>query len=434
MSTAVALGEALAAELAGARERTLALLAGLSEEQLTRQHDPIMSPIVWDIGHIGQFEELWLPRRIAGRAPVDPRFDDLYDPSRPRHERPELDLPGVAETLDYLALVRAETLAVLSETRLDPSDPLLRDGFVFRMVLQHELQHCETILQTLQLMPGASRLPPSVAALPPGSPAGDGMIAVPAGPFVMGTDDAPGAYDNERPAHIVELGAFEIDRFPVSNRDYAAFLDEGGYENESVWSPEGWVWRTAAGIGSPKHWRRDAGRQWRTSRFGADEPLDPERPAVHVSWYEADAYARWAGKRLPTEAEWEKAASWDPGAEAKRLFPWGAEPATHGRANLDQLAFAAAPVGAYPAGASAYGVEQLLGDVWEWTASEFQPYPGFASFPYREYSEIFFGNEYRVLRGGSFATCPGAIRTTFRNWDFPIRRQIFAGFRCARDR
>jgi iron(II)-dependent oxidoreductase len=153
----------------------------------------------------------------------------------------------------------------------------------------------------------------------------------------------------------------------------------------------------------------------------------------HVCWYEADAYARWSGKRLPTEAEWEKAASWDAPAGRKRRYPWGDESPDHDRANLGQRRFGPDPVGSHPRGVSAYGCHQMLGDVWEWTASDFEPYPGFVSFPYREYSEVFFGPEYKVLRGGSWATHPRAVRSTFRNWDYPIRRQIFAGFRCARD-
>ncbi len=185
----------------------------------------------------------------------------------------------------------------------------------------------------------------------------------------------------------------------------------------------------------PKHWYQKEPHDWWTQRFGFDDPLRMDAPVVHVSYYEADAYARWAGKRLPTEAEWEKAASWDPKTETKRLYPWGNEPPAPGgaRANLDQLAFGPAEVGAYPAGASAYGALGMIGDVWEWTSSEFSAYPGFEAFPYPEYSEIFFDESYMVLRGGSWATRPGAIRSTFRNWDFPIRRQLFVGFRCARD-
>jgi gamma-glutamyl hercynylcysteine S-oxide synthase len=210
-------------------------------------------------------------------------------------------------------------------------------------------------------------------------------------------------------------------------------VESGGYQCEEFWRPEGWAWIRDRDITAPKHWYQREPHSWWTQRFGFDEPLSLDAPVVHVSFYEADAYARWAGKRLPTEAEWEKAASWDPEMGTKRLYPWGDEPPTPRTTNLDQTAFGPAGTGAYPAGASAHGVLGMIGDVWEWTASDFAPYPGFQSFPYTEYSEIFFGPDYMVLRGGSWATRPYAIRNTFRNWDYPIRRQVFCGIRCARD-
>ena len=167
--------------------------------------------------------------------------------------------------------------------------------------------------------------------------------------------------------------------------------------------------------------------------FDRTGPVPPSHPVCHVGFHEADAFARWAGKRLPTEIEWEAAASWDPGRGTKSRYPWGDEAPDERRANVDQLLFDTAPVGAYPLGVSPVGCWGMIGDVWEWTASDFRAYPGYSTFPYPEYSEVFFGDEYKVLRGGSWATRPGAIRNTFRNWDYPIRRQIFAGFRCARD-
>jgi iron(II)-dependent oxidoreductase len=260
------------------------------------------------------------------------------------------------------------------------------------------------------------------------------MIHIPGGEFVMGTDDHARALDNERNAHVVDLPGFLIDATPVTNGAYLRFVEDGGYERPELWSQAGWEYIKEERIGAPKHWwYQPEPHSWWTERFGFDEPLDPAAPVVHVSWYEADAYARWAGKRLPTEAEWEKAASWDPaGTGTKRLYPWGDEEPTPAHANLDQLAFRAAEVGAYPEGASAYGVLGMVGDVWEWTSSDLYAYPGFEAFPYREYSEIFFGPDHKVLRGGSWATRPGAMRNTFRNWDYPIRRQLFVGFRCAK--
>jgi iron(II)-dependent oxidoreductase len=257
----------------------------------------------------------------------------------------------------------------------------------------------------------------------------------------MGTSQQPWAYDNERPAHRVHVPAFWIDVLPVSNAAHAAFVEAGGYDDERLWSPAGWAWRRAEGLSAPQFWRREAGT-WVRRRFGRDEPVPPDEPVQHVCWYEAQAHAAWAGRRLPTEAEWEKACAHDPASGRSRRFPWGDGEPTPELANLGHAAARPAPLGAYPRGASAYGVEQMIGDVWEWTASEFAGYPGFDAFPYREYSEVFFPRpdgrgecrgEYKVLRGGSWATHPSAVRSTFRNWDYPIRRQIFAGFRLARD-
>jgi iron(II)-dependent oxidoreductase len=243
------------------------------------------------------------------------------------------------------------------------------------------------------------------------------------------------AYDNELPPHDVDVAAFRIDRFPVTHGDYLAFLADGGYARRELWGEAGWEFREREGIEAPRHWRRAASGEWEARFMNRVVPLSEvtELPIVHVCWWEADAYARWDGKRLPTEAEWEKAALWDPATGEARPWPWGEEPPSPDRANLDQLGFAPAPIGAYPRGASACGVEQLVGDVWEWTSSDFGPYPGFVAYPYDDYSKTWFGTDYKVLRGGSWATRNAVARGTFRNWDYPIRRQIFAGFRCALD-
>jgi iron(II)-dependent oxidoreductase len=253
-------------------------------------------------------------------------------------------------------------------------------------------------------------------------------VFVPAGRFTMGTSTEPWALDNERPAHPVDLPAYFIDRYPVTNGQFREFIDAGGYADPRWWSAEGWAHRQEAGLTGPQHWHGDG----TATRFGRREPIDGAAPVVHVCWFEADAFARWAGKRLPTEAEWEKAARFDPATGRSRRYPWGDDDPDEAVANLGQRHLAPAPIGAYPAGASPTGVHQLIGDVWEWTASDFTGYPGFTAFPYREYSEVFFGPDYKVLRGGSFGTDAAAARGTFRNWDYPIRRQIFSGFRCAR--
>jgi iron(II)-dependent oxidoreductase len=426
--------DALGEKLAEARERTRWLLYTVSNEDLAAQHDPIMSPLIWDYGHIGNYEELWLLERAFGRGLSDRELYDIYDASlTPRCERPSLAMLDRASADRYLDAVRKTVLEALEEADLNDKDSLLKNGFLYHMILQHEYQHNETMLQTLQLMKGHGYRPEAQVELPPGNLPEEEMVYVPGGPFVMGTDDRAWALDNERGAHEVELPGFYLDKTPVTNRAYVEFIEDGGYDRKDLWDPEGWAWKEGEHISTPKHWYQPEPHSWWTQRFGFDEPVSMDAPIVHVSWYEADAYARWAGKRLPTEAEWEKAASWDPQTETKRLYPWGDAPPTPERANLDQLAFATAEVGAYPTGASAYGALGMIGDVWEWTASEFSAYPDFEGFPYREYSEIFFDDGYMVLRGGSWATRPGAIRNTFRNWDFPVRRQLFVGFRCARD-
>jgi iron(II)-dependent oxidoreductase len=417
-----------------ARERTRLLLASVSDKDLTAQHDPIMSPLIWDYGHIGNYEELWLLKRAAGRDFSDRELYAIYDASiTPRSERPSLAMLDRASTDRYLDAVRRAVIESLADADLDGGGPLLKSGFVYHMILQHEYQHNETMLQTLQLMKGDGYKPQATVELPSGGAAPEEMVHVPEGSFVMGTDDRAWALDNERSAHEVDLPGFYLDRIPVTNRSFIEFVEDGGYGREEFWDREGWEWIKEEGISAPKHWYQPEPHSWWTERFGFDEPVPMNAPVVHVSWYEADAYARWAGKRLPTEAEWEKAASWDPKTGTKRLYPWGDEPPMPERANLDQLAFGPAEAGAYPEGASAYGASGMIGDVWEWTASDFTAYPGFESFPYREYSEVFFDDGYKVLRGGSWATRPGAIRNTFRNWDFPIRRQLFCGFRCACD-
>ena len=424
--------DVLAGKLEEARERTRFLLGPVSEDDLVAQHDQIMSPLIWDYGHIANYEELWLLQKAHGKVLSKRELYDMYDASlHPREERPSLNLLDRKDAELYLNAVRKAVLEMLEDADLDVDDPLLKDGFVYELIVQHEYQHNETMLQTLQLIKGEGYKPEPRVELPVGRAPKREMVPIPGGEFVMGTDDHARALDNERNAHAMDLLGFLIDTTPVTNGAYLRFVEDGGYERPELWSQAGWEYIKEERIAAPKHWYQPEPHSWWTERFGFDESLNPAAPVVHVSWYEADAYARWAGKRLPTEAEWEKAASWDPDTGTKRLYPWGDEAPTPAHANLDQLAFRAAEVGAYPKGTSAYGVLGMIGDVWEWTSSDLCAYPGFEAFPYREYSEIFFGPGHKVLRGGSWATRPGAIRNTFRNWDYPIRRQLFVGFRCA---
>jgi gamma-glutamyl hercynylcysteine S-oxide synthase len=425
----------VAAVLADARERTLLLISTLPEERLFRQHDRLMSPVAWDLGHIAHFEELWLLRNLEG--PV--RFGEMpgmFNPfENPRATRGELALPGYAETLAVMADVRQRVLQTLDATA-GSSEPLLHGGYVYRMVAQHEYQHNETILQALQLLDDPPYRAPRAVAPPGGRSVaadGDGYVRFPGGRVEIGTDDRTAAYDNERPRHSVELRPFRIGAAPVTNGEYLRFMDAGGYDDERHWSEAGWKWRQETGAAHPQFWSRDAEGSWTVRTMDIVAPVDPLRPVCHVCWYEAEAFARWAGARLPTEQEWEAAAAWDPAAGRAYRYPWGDEAPSPLHANLDQLAFGTAQIGAYPRNVSPIGCYGMIGDVWEWTASHFHPYQGYETYPYAEYSEAFFGTEHRVLRGGSWATRPGAVRNTFRNWDYPIRRQIFAGFRLARD-
>ncbi|GAA4890570.1 ergothioneine biosynthesis protein EgtB [Streptomyces coeruleoprunus] len=427
-------GHAYAA-LAGARARTALLTDCVDDADLTAQHSPLMSPLVWDLAHISNQEEQWLLRAVGGRPALRPEIDSLYDAfAHPRATRPSLPLLPPAEARAYAAEVRGRVLDVLDSARLE-GRPLVDAAFAFGMIAQHEQQHDETMLITHQLRRG-----PAVLAAPdPPPPVEDpallpAEVRIPGGAFLMGTshEDEPWALDNERPAHVRFVPEFFIDTFPVTNGAYRNFVDAGGYRDPRWWDPRGWAYIREHGTEAPLFWRREGG-QWLRRRFGVVEPVPDDEPVLHVSWYEADAYARWAGRRLPTEAEWEKAARHDPVTGRSLRHPWGDADPTPDHANLGQRHLRPAPVGSCPAGRSPLGVRQLMGDVWEWTSSDFLPYPGFVAFPYREYSEVFFGPAHKVLRGGSFAAAPVACRGTFRNWDLPVRRQIFSGFRTARD-
>ena len=428
---------ATAAELASAleasRARFLAILEPFDEAVLRRQHDVLMSPLLWDLAHVANYEDLWLVRALGGE-PTRTGLDDLYDAfQQPRRVREALPLLDLAGSRAYGDAVRSRALERLDAADLaeDAAERLTRDGFVHRMVAQHEHQHAETLLAAIQLLPPEEghRLPSRPPRAARAAPAAE--VLVPGGPFRMGSTD-PAALDNERPVHGVDVAAFWIDAAPVTNGQYRRFVDDGGYAEPRWWGDAGWRWRQEAGLVAPQFWARD-GEGFTRLRFGHVEPLPDDEPVQHVGWYEASAYARWAGRRLPTEAEWEKAAVFDPATGESRRWPWGDAPPTEERANLGQRHLGPAPVGAYPDGVSAVGCHQMVGDVWEWTASDFLAYPGFEAFPYAEYSDVFFGADHKVLRGASWATDASVGRPTFRNWDLPIRRQIFAGFRTARD-
>ncbi len=423
----------VAAELEAARDRTLALLEPVPEAQLVRQHSELMSPLVWDLAHIANFEDLWLLRALGAEG-LGGTYDRVYDAFvHPRRSRGGLAMLGPSEARAYGEQVRAGVLDLLARRGADGDEALVAGGYVYGMVVQHEHQHDETLLAALHLLPegyaglAGERPAPLSQVEPPAE------CLVPGGNYVVGTSSDPWSYDNERPAHEVEVAPYAIDGGPVTNDAWAGFLADGGYDEPRHWSSPGWAWRQEAKLERPLGWEPDGAGGWLRNRFGAIEPLPADQPVQHVCWYEADAFSRWAGRRLPTEVEWEVAATCDPATGKKRCHPWGDQPWRPGRANLGQERLGPDPVGAHPEGRSAVGCLAMEGDVWEWTASGFDPWPGTASFPYREYSEVFYGGDYKVLRGGSWATSPSACRGTFRNWDHPIRRQIFAGLRTARD-
>jgi gamma-glutamyl hercynylcysteine S-oxide synthase len=427
--------------LGEARERTLALVESIPDEDLVKVHSPLMSPLVWDLGHIAAFEDLWLVHRFAGEPMLRADLAETYDAfETPRSHRGELEFLGPEAARDYLNEVRNRTLEVIESRGTSE---------LHELVLRHEHQHGETMLQTIELArlegykpvgdgrtnsaddPAVTR--PAGGPSPRRGPVPTGLelLEVPRGECTIGALPVGFAYDNERPRHITDVRGFLIGRTPVTNASYLTFVEGGGYERREWWSKEGWAWKEQFDITRPGGWAPDLHAEW---RLGKLEPLDPRRPVVHVSWFEADAFARAHGTRLPTELEWEKAATWDQEIQEARPFPWGKDPTLPGvHANVDHIDRGPRHADACLRGASPYGCLGMMGDVWEWTSSHFGGYPGFRAHPYREYSEVFFSSDYFVLRGGSWATRARVATPTFRNWDYPQRRQIFSGIRVARD-
>ncbi len=412
--------------LAASRDSLLRLVEDLDDAAFRTQFHPEFSPIGWHVGHVAFQEETFLLRRLAGRAPRLPELDSLFDSFQSEKAGRGRRLPERAALLDYAARVRDDVECLLRERSGDPEALGLA-----RFLANHERQHAEIIV-TVRLLGELYQSAPNQAEGVGTSPPENEWRTLPGGEFLLGSHDDPDSWDNERPWHAVEIGSFRLQRFPVSERAWLEMMQAGGYATRSLWSQEGWQFRCSHGLEAPCHWQADRhGRFWKRSLSGP-VPVGGACPVAHVSFHEAEAFARFSGARLPREAEWEYAASWDPLAGRKRRFPWGDE-ARSGVADLGLVGVSPAPLGIHRAGASALGVEELCGGVWEWVDSPFQPYPGFSAGAYAAYSAPWFGSEHRVVRGGSFATAPENARATFRNWYAAHQRQPCLGLRLAQD-
>ena len=409
-------------DLLDARARTLELALDLDDRQWAGERLAIVNPLRWELGHLAWFQERWTARHRLGLAPLRPDGDALYDSAKVAHDtRWDLPLPDRAATLAYLDATLARTLARLDET---PASI-----YFATLALFHEDMHGEAFTYTRQTLAYPAPTFANTAARPTPCGALPGDVEIPGGRYALGaTEDEPFVFDNEKWAHEVVVPTFRIARAPVTNEEFARFVDADGYGNRDYWTAEGLRFRERTGAAHPLYWSR-AGQAHRVRRYDQWEDLAPHEPVIHVSFHEAEAYCRWANRRLPTEAEWELAAS----TPEKRRLPWLA-PSQTGRpspehANLDGRFGGPVDVAAFPEGESVYGCRQMIGNVWEWTASDFAPFPGFVVDPYEEYSQPWFASPHKVLRGGAWATRGRLLRTTWRNFYPPDRRDVMAGFR-----
>ncbi len=423
----------LLAHLDDAHARTLRLITDLSPDQMLGPRLPIVNPPIWEVGHLAWFNEYWVLRNLDRRTPLMIAADSLYDSSAIAHDRRwDLPLPSVADTLAYLQAVK-DTLG--QRLRGHGNSVPEKDAYFYLLVIFHQDMHTEAFTYMRQTLGYPAPAGAFAKSMSDGPLPGD--LDVPGGRFLLGAAPTRSfVFDNEKWAHPVELAPFRIARAPVTNMEFASFVDDHGYHRREFWDNPGWEWRMQAGMEAPKYWRRN-GADWEMRRFDRWTVLAPHAPVMHVNWHEAQAWCRWAERRLPTEAEWEMAAACEVAGghvdgTRKRRYPWGNEPPTETHANLNGRALTSIDVAALPQGDSAFGCRQMIGNVWEWTASTFEPYPGFSPDPYRDYSEPWFGTR-KVLRGGSWATPARLVWNSWRNFYTPDRNDIFAGFRtCAR--
>ena len=426
----------LIANMQDARNRTLELVRDLDDEQLMGPMLATVNPLRWEIAHTAYFYEFFILRQLYGQESVlGDRADKLYDSIAVAHDdRWDLPLLSRDGTLSYMQAV-FDRLA----ERLGDGMASEQDSFIYQFGVFHEDMHTEAFLWARQTLayPTPNLAIAADVSLERAAGSHPGWAEVPGGTFVMGAGkDAPYLFDNEKWGHQVAVEPFAIAKAPVTNREFQAFVDDGGYGQEAHWDDHGWRWRQEAGAEHPVYWRPDGPGNWLLRRFDQTLPLPADEPIIHVSWHEASAYCRWAGQRLPTEAEWEVAALGEGAADGtlaagKRRYPWGDSPPDPARANLDGRALGPVDVAALGAGDSAFGCRQMLGNVWEWTADTFNPFPGFSPDAYKEYSAMLFGDT-KVLRGGAWTTRGRMIHGTYRNYFEPHRRNVFGGFRTCR--
>ena len=412
-----------------AHDRTLALIQGLNPEQMMGPLLATVNPLRWEIGHVAYFYEYWVLRHHMQQRSIHDDSDSLYDSITIAHDdRWDLPLPTLSKTQDYIQTV----LDNIKES-LSSGDDAKRDYLAQYAVFHHDM-HNEAYTYTRQTLnyPTPCTGKPEAQIHNAGGLSGD--VKIPGGVFMLGATQQDGfVFDNEKWAHEVEIKPFRIAKAAVSNADYLKFVEADGYSKKQYWDNEGWLWSQTSNLKQPIYWRQ--GEQgWEIKQFDQWKPMPMNAAIIHVCWFEAQAYCRWAGRRLPTEAEWEIAASVQANSDGKTLsstkrhFPWGDEPPRADQANLDGYALGTVDVGAHAAGDSAFGCRQMIGNVWEWTQDTFGPYPGFEADMYQDYSQPLFGIT-KVLRGGAWTTRARMIRNTWRTYYGADRNDVFAGFR-----